>query len=100
MVSKKALITGCNSNEILLYWHPLIEGTTNTTVFIVLHKVKKPMKQDIHPKYNEVTVVCANCGNSFVTRSTRPSIKVDICNNCHPFYTGKQSKRFAKKAQA
>jgi large subunit ribosomal protein L31 len=68
------------------------------------------MKQDIHPKYNEVTVSCANCGNSFVTRSTRPSIKVDICNNCHPFYTGKQTlvdtagrverfnKRFAKSS--
>jgi large subunit ribosomal protein L31 len=70
------------------------------------------MKSDIHPKYKPVTVICANCGNSFETRSTRPSIKVDICNNCHPFYTGKQTildtagrvdrfnKRFAKSAQA
>ena len=66
------------------------------------------MKQDIHPKYTTVTVNCANCGNSFETRSTRPTIKVDICYNCHPFYTGKQTlvdtagrverfnKRFAK----
>ncbi|ABL66085.1 50S ribosomal protein L31 [Chlorobium phaeobacteroides] len=70
------------------------------------------MKQDLHPKYTKVTVNCANCGNSFETRSTRPSIKVDICNNCHPFYTGKQmlvdtagrverfNKRFAKSTAA
>ena len=68
------------------------------------------MKKDIHPKYTKVTVTRANCGNTFETRSTRPSIKVDICSNCHPFYTGKQvlvdtagrverfQKRFAKKA--
>lgn len=48
------------------------------------------MKQDIHPKMNtNVTVTCA-CGNTFVTQSTLDSIKVDICRQCHPFYTGKQ----------
>ena len=47
------------------------------------------MKADIHPQYNPVTVTCA-CGNSFVTRSTRNEIAVDVCANCHPFYTGKQ----------
>lgn len=46
------------------------------------------MKEGIHPKYELCEVVCA-CGNSFVTRSTKPSIKVEICSNCHPFYTGK-----------
>jgi large subunit ribosomal protein L31 len=47
------------------------------------------MKPDIHPKYQRLTVVCA-CGNSWETRSTRPSIHVEICSKCHPFYTGKQ----------
>ncbi len=47
------------------------------------------MKPDIHPKYYETQVTCA-CGNSFKTRATVPVIKVDICNVCHPFYTGKQ----------
>ena len=46
------------------------------------------MKDKIHPKYVETKVTCG-CGNSFVTRSTRPELKVDICNVCHPFYTGK-----------
>jgi large subunit ribosomal protein L31 len=47
------------------------------------------MKQGIHPKYEKVTVNCA-CGNVFETKSTKDSMHVDICNNCHPFYTGKQ----------
>ena len=49
------------------------------------------MKQGIHPDYHEVTVVCA-CGATFKTGSTKPGdvIKVDICNKCHPFFTGKQ----------
>lgn len=48
------------------------------------------MKKSIHPKYNdEITASCA-CGASFVTGSTDPEIKTDICSACHPFYTGKQ----------
>ncbi len=47
------------------------------------------MKPDIHPAYEEAKVVCA-CGENFVTRSTRKTIHVDICSNCHPFFTGKQ----------
>ena len=46
------------------------------------------MKKGIHPKYM-VTVVKCGCGNTFTTRSTQPELKVDICNACHPFYTGK-----------
>lgn len=46
------------------------------------------MKKDIHPDYVVTSVKCG-CGNSFTTRSTRPELKVDICNVCHPFYTGK-----------
>jgi large subunit ribosomal protein L31 len=47
------------------------------------------MKDGIHPKYQECTVTCG-CGNTFVTRSTRPKIVVEVCAKCHPFYTGNQ----------
>ena len=47
------------------------------------------MKQGIHPKYDTAKVTCV-CGNEFETSSTKPEIKVEICSNCHPFYTGKQ----------
>jgi large subunit ribosomal protein L31 len=47
------------------------------------------MKSDIHPKYGEATVTCS-CGNTFVTESTKPVLRVELCNECHPFYTGKQ----------
>jgi large subunit ribosomal protein L31 len=45
------------------------------------------MKEGIHPKYQEVEVVCA-CGNKFTTGSTKKGIKVEVCSQCHPFYTG------------
>ena len=47
------------------------------------------MKPDIHPEYTDSQVRCA-CGATFVTRSTTGDIQVDICSNCHPFYTGRQ----------
>lgn len=47
------------------------------------------MKSGIHPEYNELTVTCA-CGATYKTRSTEKEIKVEICSNCHPFFTGKQ----------
>ena len=47
------------------------------------------MKEGIHPEYVECTVTCS-CGNTFKTRSTKPEIRVEICNECHPFYTGQQ----------
>lgn len=46
------------------------------------------MKADVHPAYYETQVTCG-CGNSFVTRSTRKELKLDICSACHPFFTGK-----------
>ena len=49
------------------------------------------MKKDIHPKYGECKVTCA-CGNSFVTRSTQPEMKLGVCNACHPYYTGKKGR--------
>jgi large subunit ribosomal protein L31 len=62
------------------------------------------MRAEIHPAYNECNVSCA-CGNKFTTRSTVNTIRVEICNACHPFFTGKQKmidtagrvERFMKK---
>ena len=62
------------------------------------------MKEGIHPEYHEVDVLCA-CGHRFTTRSTAKEIHVEICSNCHPFYTGQQKlmdtagrvERFRKK---
>jgi large subunit ribosomal protein L31 len=69
------------------------------------------MKADIHPQYSEVKVICS-CGNTFNTRSTfgKPEMQIEVCANCHPFFTGKQKmldtggrvdkfrKRYAKKS--
>ena len=52
------------------------------------------MREGIHPNYYQATVTC-NCGNTFVTGSTKKDIHVEICSKCHPFYTGQQ-----KAAQA
>ncbi|MCC6945725.1 MAG: 50S ribosomal protein L31 [Thermomicrobiales bacterium] len=65
------------------------------------------MKAGIHPNYIESTVVCA-CGSTFVTRSTKPNLRTDLCSVCHPFYTGEQRivdtagqvERFMKKIEA
>jgi large subunit ribosomal protein L31 len=62
------------------------------------------MKQGIHPDYIETKVTCS-CGNTFTTRSVKPELHVELCNQCHPFYTGKQKlvdtggrvERFQKK---
>ncbi len=68
------------------------------------------MREKIHPTYyTEAEVVCASCGNRWKTGSTRKSLHVEICSNCHPFYTGEQARildiegqvdRFYKKLQA
>ena len=47
------------------------------------------MKPDIHPEYVLATVHCS-CGNTFQTRSTQSTLNVEVCSQCHPFYTGKQ----------
>jgi large subunit ribosomal protein L31 len=47
------------------------------------------VRKGIHPDYVECRVVCS-CGNTFVTRSTKPELHVELCNQCHPFYTGQQ----------
>lgn len=48
------------------------------------------MKNSIHPTYNNAITVTCVCGNTFETGSTESAIQVEICSNCHPFYTGKQ----------
>jgi len=47
------------------------------------------MKKGIHPQLVDCTVTCA-CGNSFVTKSQKPEMRIDICNECHPFFTGEE----------
>ncbi len=47
------------------------------------------MKEGIHPEYNQTTITCA-CGHSIEVGSTKSDIKVEICSQCHPFFTGKQ----------
>jgi large subunit ribosomal protein L31 len=65
------------------------------------------MKTGIHPEYMPCSVHCS-CGHAYVTRSTRPELRVDLCSECHPFYTGKQKvvdtagrvERFQRRAAA
>ena len=52
------------------------------------------MKKGIHPEFKEVTVTCA-CGNTFQSAATRDELKVEVCSECHPFFTGKQ--KFAER---
>jgi large subunit ribosomal protein L31 len=66
---------------VALYQASFTSPNTNETP-------EKAMKEGIHPKYQETTVTCG-CGNTFQTRSVRSELKIDICNECHPFYTGK-----------
>lgn len=49
------------------------------------------MKQGIHPEYKKTVVSCA-CGNTFENESTKEEIKIEICSECHPFYTGRQKR--------
>lgn len=57
-------------------------------------KEVKGMKADIHPNYKEATVTCA-CGNTFKTGSVKEELRVEICSECHPFFTGRQ--KFAER---
>jgi large subunit ribosomal protein L31 len=73
-------------------------------------KGERTVKKNLHPKYEKATVKCV-CGNVFETRSTKKEIKIEICSNCHGFFTGKQrlvdsagrvekfQKKYAKKAK-
>jgi len=58
-------------------------------LYIIREKEVNIMKEGIHPNYKEVEVKCA-CGNAFTTRSTKDEIRLEICSECHPFFTGNQ----------
>jgi large subunit ribosomal protein L31 len=72
---------------------------------------EEKMKEKMHPELHDVKVHCA-CGNEFMTRSTKKELRVEICSNCHPYFTGKQrlmdtegrvekfNKKYAKKEVA
>lgn len=49
------------------------------------------MKKGIHPKYQQTTITCVNCGEKFEVGSTAEDIRVEVCSKCHPFYTGKET---------
>jgi large subunit ribosomal protein L31 len=77
----------------------------------VHRRISGSMKKNLHPEYHEVLVHCA-CGMTWTTRSTKKELRIEICSNCHPFFTGKQKlvdsagrverfrKRYEKKAAA
>jgi large subunit ribosomal protein L31 len=52
---------------------------------------ENPVKPEIHPKYHQAEVHCGSCGINYTIGSTRKELRVDVCSNCHPFYTGKQT---------
>ena len=70
-----------------------MKSTVMTGPLLIHNKTQQvtKMKTDIHPAYDTIKVVCS-CGNAFETRSTstKDEIHIDVCSNCHPFYTGKQ----------
>ena len=61
----------------------------NNKYTVIIHREVNTMKEGIHPQYYQATVTC-NCGNTFVTGSTKPEIHVEVCSKCHSFYTGQQ----------
>jgi large subunit ribosomal protein L31 len=89
---------------------PDMRSRLRAIIRFVSSKGEMKVKEGIHPNYVEARVVCA-CGHSWTTRSTKSDIHVEICSNCHPFFTGKQKlvdtagrverfqKKYAKKTQ-
>src|SRR5215217_7408362 len=69
--------------------HPSHPATAPATLLGLANTMEQQMKADIHPNYRKLMVQCA-CGNQFETRSTATSIHVEVCAQCHPFFTGKQ----------
>ncbi len=67
----------------------MLEERAGASVRVPSDRESCIMKDGIHPKYEVVNVTCA-CGAAFKTRSTLKELSVDICSQCHPFYTGKQ----------
>ena len=81
-------------------WNMGVQGfniVTKTAVGNRTRKIRevKIMKEGIHPAYYQAKVVC-NCGNEFVTGSTKKDIHVEVCSKCHSFYTGQQKAAAAR----
>jgi large subunit ribosomal protein L31 len=81
---------------VLTLWHPRLRGfqawrrTFEGSSILPYRHIEVPMKAGIHPDYKVINVTCT-CGNHFETRSTiGHDLQVEVCSNCHPFYTGKQ----------
>jgi large subunit ribosomal protein L31 len=70
-----------NTPSMMLYWKALQH--------VCPTRKEHPVKANLHPPYRKITAVCA-CGNQFETRSTSASIHVEVCSQCHPYFTGKQ----------
>ena len=91
----------CNLGERRVYYtqSPLRRmrrcGLARLSYDSIAAKEVKIMKEGIHPEYYQATVTC-NCGNTFVTGSTKKDIHVEICSKCHSFYTGQQKAAAAR----
>ena len=70
-------------------------GRQSRKQFTIQNEEVKKLKKGIHPDYYQTTVTC-NCGNTFVTGSTKKEIHVEVCSKCHPFYTGQQKAAVAR----
>ena len=79
--------------RVLCYNVKAVDSQQSVYLLLSIEEVKE-MREGIHPEYYQATVTC-NCGNTFVTGSTKPEIHVEVCSKCHSFYTGQQ-----KAAQA
>ena len=85
----------CKSCRSKTAWDEKLTLTVTSICYLLLSLEEvKEMREGIHPEYYQATVTC-NCGNTFVTGSTKPEIHVEVCSKCHSFYTGQQ-----KAAQA
>ena len=71
-----------------MFMHSLCAEDENDLIIKFLQRGEN-MKEGIHPEYYQATVTC-NCGNTFVTGSTKKDIHVEVCSKCHSFYTGQQ----------
>lgn len=78
-------VTWYNNNAVC----GCISSADENRLRLLYYREVKEMKEGIHPNYYQATVTC-NCGNTFVTGSTKPELHVEVCSKCHSFYTGQQ----------
>ena len=86
----------CKKNILhTLTAHAIINKLLYFSKYGIRHREVNKMKEGIHPEYYQATVTC-NCGNTFVTGSTKKEIHVEVCSKCHSFYTGQQKATAAR----